>query len=84
LSIYEIIGWTGSALFIVSYFLLSINKLKSDSIWYQLMNVFGAICLIVSAYESQDRPNMFTNIVWMCIGIYAVYILVRRKTTKEK
>lgn len=76
---FEIIGWIGSALFIVSYFLLSIDKLKADRIPYQLMNVLGGLCLVISAYDSEDRPNMFTNLVWMFIGLYAIVVIVRLK-----
>ena len=79
MSYYEIIGWVGSASYLISYFLLSINKLRSNSITYQLMNVIGAVCLIASAYSSKDRPNLFTNLVWMCIGIIAIIAIIKRR-----
>ncbi len=79
MSYYEIIGWVGSASYLISYFLLSINKLKSNSVTYQLMNVIGAVCLIASAYSSQDRPNLFTNLVWMCIGITAIIAILKKR-----
>lgn len=79
MSYYEIIGWVGSASYLISYFLLSINKLKSNSVTYQLMNVIGAICLIASAYSSKDRPNLFTNLVWMCIGITAIIAILKKR-----
>jgi lipid-A-disaccharide synthase-like uncharacterized protein len=79
LNIFEIIGWIGSALFIISYFLLSINKLDASSAIYQLMNVLGGLCLVISAYSTKDRPNLFTNLAWMLIGIYAILTMIRRK-----
>ncbi|WP_299551537.1 hypothetical protein [Seonamhaeicola sp.] len=79
MSNFEIIGWLGSASYLISYFLLSINKLKSNSVTYQLMNVIGAICLIASAYSSKDRPNLFTNLVWMCIGITAIITILKKR-----
>lgn len=77
MSIFEIIGWIGSAFFIISYFLLSIDVLKANKIPYQLMNVMGGLCLVVSAYSTKDRPNLFTNLVWIGIGIFAVVQIVR-------
>lgn len=79
MSNYEIIGWVGSASYLISYFLLSINKLKSNSIVYQSMNVIGAICLIASAYNSNDGPNLFTNFAWMCIGLIAIMAIVKKR-----
>ncbi|WP_088354238.1 CBU_0592 family membrane protein [Polaribacter haliotis] len=83
MNIFEIIGWIGSALFIVSYFLLSINKLKADNIPYQLMNILGGLCLVVSAYSTKDRPNLFTNVVWMFIGLFAVIQILKKKERKK-
>ncbi len=80
MSIFEIIGWTGSALFIISYFLLSINRLHARSILYQLMNVAGGLCLVICAYDTQDRPNLFTNLIWMFIGVYAIVKIQKRKS----
>ncbi|MDY7395146.1 hypothetical protein UMM65_07820 [Aureibaculum sp. 2210JD6-5] len=79
MNIFEIIGWIGSALFIISYFLLSIKKLKADKISYQLMNVLGGLCLVISAYSTKDRPNLFTNLVWMFIGVFAIVQIVRSR-----
>ncbi|MCM4150889.1 hypothetical protein DHD05_04725 [Arenibacter sp. N53] len=79
MNIFEIIGWTGSALFIISYFLLSINRLNANSAIYQLMNVAGGLCLVICAYDTQDRPNLFTNLIWMFIGVYATIKIINRK-----
>ncbi|WP_425489143.1 CBU_0592 family membrane protein [Arenibacter arenosicollis] len=79
MNIFEIIGWTGSALFIISYFLLSTNRLNAQSILYQLMNVAGGLCLVICAFDTKDRPNLFTNLIWMFIGIYATIKIIKRK-----
>ena len=79
MNIYEIIGWVGAMSYLVSYFLLSVNRLKARSITYQLMNVVGGLCLVICAYDTKDKPNFFTNFVWMCIGIAALVSIVRKK-----
>tara|TARA_R110002049_G_scaffold191039_1_gene359944 strand:+ start:727 stop:876 length:150 start_codon:yes stop_codon:yes gene_type:complete len=43
------------------------------------MNVAGGLCLVVCAYDTQDRPNLFTNLVWMFIGVYALIKIQKRK-----
>lgn len=79
MSIYEIIGWIGASSYIIAYFLLSINKLKGDSVVYQLMNVIGGLCLVISAYSTKDKPNLFTNLVWMFIGIFAIISIIKKR-----
>lgn len=79
MTIFETIGWIGAASYLISYFLLSINKLKSNSITYQLMNVIGGFCLVISAYSTRDNPNLVTNFVWMCIGLAAVISIIMKQ-----
>lgn len=79
MNIYEIIGWIGSVFYLVAYFLLSVNKLDADKVPYQLMNVIGAVCLVICSYDTQDRPNFFTNLVWMGIGLYAMIAIIKQK-----
>ncbi|WP_242204504.1 CBU_0592 family membrane protein [Aestuariivivens insulae] len=76
---YELIGWVGAASYLLSYFLLSANKLKHNSVTYQLMNVLGGLFLVICAYDSKDKPNLFTNFVWMCIGVVALISIIKRR-----
>lgn len=79
MTVFEFVGWIGSALFIISYLLLSIQRMDANKVPYQLMNVLGGLCLVICAYGSQDGPNFFTNLVWMGIGIYAIVVILRRR-----
>ena len=83
MNVFEIIGWIGSTLFVSSYFLLSINRLNARSVIYQLMNVVGGLCLIICAYDNKDRPNLFTNLVWMLIGAYATIRILRSRKGRD-
>jgi hypothetical protein len=77
LNIFEIIGWLGAVLFISAYFLLSIDKLKSNKIPYQLMNILGGLCLVINSYNLSDAPNFILNLIWICIGFMAVFNIIR-------
>ncbi|MBU2949311.1 hypothetical protein KO493_01190 [Tamlana agarivorans] len=83
LNTFQIVGWIGSASYLISYFLLSINRLQSNSIIYQSMNVIGGLCLVICAYDTKDNPNLFTNFVWMCIGLVMIVSIFRKKNSKE-
>jgi hypothetical protein len=68
-----IIAWTGAALFLTSYSLLTFRKLNSDSITYQLMNVLGALCLGINTFTTKDYASFFTNLLWLGIGVWGLY-----------
>ncbi|MBX2841865.1 MAG: hypothetical protein KTR26_08835 [Flammeovirgaceae bacterium] len=77
--IFEIIGWAGAIVYIIAYLLLSINKLKSQSVIYQAMNVIGGLCLVINAIHLSDGPTFFLNFVWMLIGLFAVLNIIRNR-----
>ena len=70
---HELIGWIGAFLYIAAYFLLSIKKLTADNLSYQLMNIFGGLCLIINSFHQHDNPSIVTNAVWASIGLFAIF-----------
>lgn len=46
--------------------------MEASRLPYQLMNVMGGICLVISSYATNDRPNLFTNLIWIFIGLHAI------------
>jgi hypothetical protein len=69
----EFVGWTGAALILVAYGLLSSGKLESRSPAYQLMNIVGSIGFIINSGWNGAIPSVALNVVWMAIGLTALY-----------
>jgi hypothetical protein len=74
----EIIGWTGALLILAAYALLSTGKLRAQSLTYHLMNILGAAGFVVNSGWNGALPSAAMNVVWIGIGIYALYQLRRR------
>ena len=74
-----ILGWTGTFSYLIAYFLLSINKLRSDQRLYHILNIFGAIGLTYNAIYLNDYPNVIVNVAWAIIALGAILLIVRRK-----
>ena len=77
--LYQLIGWTGTILFIVSYGLLSIRKIQADQVLYQGMNALAALCLILNALHIGDNPTLVVNAMWMGISVYAIVMVLKKK-----
>ena len=68
----NLIGWVGSAAVILAYILVSADRLKGDSVAYQMLNLFGGVFLIVNTIYWGAYPSTFVNLVWVGIAILAI------------
>jgi hypothetical protein len=68
----EVIGWTGAALILGAYLLISTGKLRSDSLAYHLMNILGAAGFVINSGWNHALPSAVMNVVWIGIGVYAL------------
>jgi hypothetical protein len=68
----EIVGWTGAALVLVGYALVSTNRVRAQSWTYQGLNIGGALGLVVNSWWYGAIPSVVVNLIWMGIGVYAL------------
>ncbi len=80
----DILGWIGSIEVVAAYGLNSYQKIKSDSIAFQLLNLTGAIFLIVNSIYKQAYPFTFINTVWSVIAIVAIVGIIRKRNSIHK
>jgi hypothetical protein len=69
----DVIGWSGAALILGAYGLLSAGKLSSGSVTYHLMNILGAAGFVVNSGWNGALPSAAMNVVWIGIGAYALW-----------
>ena len=72
ISLIEITGWLGVIFYVLAYLFLSLGIVKSNSFSFHLMNMSGAVGLIIYSIKYADKPNVVVNVVWLLIGIFAV------------
>ena len=75
----NLVGWLGTLSYIIAYLLLSIGKLKAEQKTYHLLNIAGAVGLVVNAIHLKDYPNIIVNIVWFAIGFTALILIITKK-----
>lgn len=73
----EAAGWIGAGLILGAYILLSAGKLKGDSAAFQWMNVIGAAGFILNSGYNGAVPSMVLNIIWVGIGLLALWRIYR-------
>jgi len=75
----EIAGWTGAALILLAYLLLSMGRLTGQSALYQGMNLVGAGGFVVNGWWHGALPSASLNVVWALIASWALWRVLRRR-----
>ena len=68
----DILGWTGSILYLLAYALVSLKKTEGDSVLYQGMNVFAATLLVIYTLFLGAYATTGLNAVWVLIGLFTL------------
>ena len=66
-------GYIGVALVLLAFLLLQARKLHGNGLVYQLMNVLGAIGVMLSLLFGNFNASAFVmQVAWLLIGIYGM------------
>lgn len=79
--IYDIIGMSGTALVVGSFFLLQLGKLAPTDLGYNLMNLTGAILLLISLYFNFNLASVVIEIFWISASFIGIYKYARQPKT---
>ena len=70
---YDFLGNVGVLLILLSYLLLQMKKIKSQSMYYSLMNATGALLILVSLYYNFNLSAFIMEIFWLLISLYGLW-----------
>ena len=65
----DILGWTGSILYLLAYALVSAKKTEGDSLLYQGINIFAGSLLVIYTLALGAYATTGLNAVWVAIGL---------------
>ena len=68
----DILGWTGSILYLLAYALVSAKKTEGDSLLYQGINVFAGTLLVIYTLYLGAYATTGLNAVWVVIGLFTL------------
>lgn len=72
MDIFQIIGFIGMLFVVYAYFLLQAHTIKHTSLKYQILNLVGAILLIVSLLVHFNLGSFLIEVFWIGITIYGI------------
>lgn len=71
-TIIQILGWTGSVLYLLAYALVSLKKTDGDSILYQGINIVAGVFLVIYTLSLEAYATTGLNAVWVAIGLFTL------------
>lgn len=72
------LGWYGVLAVLAAYGLISFGLITVDSYLYQLLNLTGALGIVVETVNKKDRQPAVLNAVWAAVALIAIIRLIAK------
>ena len=84
MDIYQWAGFVGMLFVVIAYLFLQMNKYTIKSLQYQLLNLIGAILLLISLFVHFNLGSFIIEVFWIIITIYGIVVNLKdKKINKE-
>jgi hypothetical protein len=67
----SMLGWIGITLILVAYGLLSFNLIVKGNL-YDVLNLVGALFVVIDAFDDKAYPPAILNIIWFLIALISL------------
>lgn len=84
MDIFQLIGFLGMCCVVGAYLLLQLDKIKSDTISFQSINLVGAILLIISLLKHFNLGSFLIEIFWIIITLFGFYKIYKKRKNNAK
>lgn len=79
----SISGWIGTILILAAYFLVSSRKIKPTSPVYQLLNLFGALGVLLNTFANKAWPAVSLQIAWSLIALVSLVLILKGRRKRK-
>jgi len=76
---WSLFGWLGTVCILSAYFANSLDILSTESIFYPVLNLIGAICLGIEFWHKRIFSTFFLEIIWGSIAIISIAKIIFKK-----
>ena len=78
MTLYDAIGLTAPAMFLYAYFMVSTGRWTSAMPRFHLLNLLGAVTMLISLLHSWNLPMFVLECCWGSISVYGLIKAPRR------
>lgn len=73
----NILGWYGAVAILVAYALVSFSFISANSMLFQIINLTGAVGIIVISLYKKVYQSVVLNVVWTIIALVAIINILK-------
>jgi peptidoglycan/LPS O-acetylase OafA/YrhL len=77
--VFDGVGLVGVALILLAYFLIQSGRLTSEDLRYPVLNLVGALLLLISLLHSWNTPSVVIELCWISISVYGIVKIMRKR-----
>lgn len=68
-----LMGYIGVAFLLLAYFMLVVGQLKVTDTHHIMLNVLGALMVVITLHTGGAVPVFATLVLWLLISLYGLY-----------
>jgi len=80
----DLVGNIGVVVLMITYLMLQLNKLSSDSLAYSVLNAVGASLIVVSLLFDFNLSALLMEVFWVLISFVGIYRYFRLKALRAE
>ena len=80
----DFVGNVGVVILMITYLMLQLNKLSSDSLSYSVLNAVGAGLIVVSLLFDFNLSALLMEVFWVLISFVGIYRYFRLKALRSQ
>ena len=77
--LFDIVGMTGTFLVVGAFFMLQLGKATPTGLLYNIMNLSGAILLLISLCYNFNLASFVIEIFWIAASLIGLYKYLKAK-----
>ena len=79
----DLIGYAGVFMVLVAYTFLQARRMDGNGVWYPLINLVGAILILISLRYKPNMPAIVMEAAWVVVSVVGIFFALRaRQKTK--
>lgn len=77
--LYDAIGIAGFGLYVLTYGLLTLNRVDSKNLSYFVLNLMAASLVLIGLVGAFNLASALIQVFWISISIFAIVVRIRNR-----
>lgn len=77
------IGVIGAGIILLAFFMNQTQRWDSDSVFYDLANIIGALLLVLYSYFLRAWPFVVLNSIWLLVSFVEMHFDVQKMNKRK-